>query len=67
MRKLKLAAVKLWKESPRFKRIACLDGKFKHNSFTKLTNNLHHKWASLLFQLRVGHVPLNMYLYKIKK
>ena len=67
LRKLKLAAIKLWKESPRFERIAHLGATFKHNSFTKLTNNMHHERASLLFQLRVGHVPLNAYLYKIKK
>ena len=67
LRKLKLAAEKLWKKSPRFERIAQLGTKFKHNSFAKLTNNLHREQASLLFQLRVGHIPLDAYLYKIKK
>ena len=67
MRKLNLAAKKLWSESPRFNRIAHIDMDFKHNSFAKLSYNLHCERASLLFQLRVGHVPLNMYLHKIQK
>ena len=67
MRRLNLAAAKFWKESPRFERIAHLGAKFKNNSYDKLTNNLHHERTSLLFQLRVGDVPLNAYLYKIKK
>lgn len=65
--KLDLAAKKLWSESPRFNRIAHIDVSFKHNSFAKLSYNLHHERASLLFQLRVGHVPLNTYLHKIQK
>ena len=65
--KLKLKAINLWKDLLRFDGMKKLDLKFKHNSFSKLTHNLHLDHASLLFQLRAGHVPLNAYLHKIQK
>ena len=41
--------------------------KFKYNTFAKITHKLQHERASLLFQLRVGHVPLNAHLYRLQK
>ena len=58
---------KLWKSSPRFNRLACLDPDIKCNNYAKLLSGLHRDWASLLFQLRTGHVPLNAFLFKIPK
>ena len=58
---------KLWKESTRYERMAQLEPNYKINSFSKLMLNLHRDRASLLFQLREGHVPLNAYLHKIQK
>ena len=68
MHKLKVSAEKLWKSSPRYERMAHLDLNIKLNKYAKLSNSLHRDQASLLFQLRTGHIPLNTYLYyKIRK
>ena len=48
-------------------RLVQIDLNLKYIAFTKLMHNLHHDRASLLFQLRAGHVPLNAYLHKIQK
>ena len=65
--KLKVAAIDLWNESIRHERMMWINLEFKHNTFIKLIHNLHQEQASLLFQLRMGHVPLNAYLHKIQK
>ena len=65
--KLKLAAMEIWTSSPRFNRIALIDPDLTHTKFAKLTNGLSHNQASLLFQLRLGHVLLQSYLHRIKK
>ena len=44
-----------------------IDPDFKNNTFIKLIHKVHRERASLLFQLRMGHVPLNAYLHKIQK
>ena len=67
MRKLKQKATAFWKTSPRYNRLTQIDSHFKISNFAKLTHNLHRDQASLLFQLRTGHVPLNAYLYKIQR
>ena len=67
MHKLRDTAEQLWKKSPRYKKLVCIDPIIKLNSFTKLTSNLHCEQASILFQLRTRHMPLNAYLYKIQK
>ena len=48
-------------------RLVRIDLNLKYIAFAKLTCNLHCDRASLLFQLRAGHVPLNAYLQKIQK
>ena len=65
--KLRIRAIELWKDSPRYDRLAQIDPNLKYIAFAKLTHNLHCDRASLLFQLRAGHVPLNAYLHKIQK
>ena len=65
--RLKTAAVKLWSKSPRFDRMALIDPDFAHNKFAKLTRSISRNQASILFQLRSGHVPLNTYLHRIRK
>ena len=50
------------------KRYACLraiDASVPSKQFQKLTANLTRKQASLLVQLRTGHVPLNHHLARI--
>ena len=59
--------VKLWSQSPRFNRMALIDLEFSHTKFAKLTRSISRNQASILFQLRLGHVPLNTYLHRIKK
>jgi ribonuclease HI len=66
-RKIKLAAIKVWNRSPRFDRMAMIDPDLKHTTFAKLTRSISRNQASVLFQLRSGHVPLNTYLHRIKK
>ena len=53
---------RLWKKSPRYEKMPCIDLGTKLNGFAKITNYIHHERASLLFQLRTRHVPLNAYL-----
>ena len=67
MLKLKAAALDLWKGSIRYERMMCIDSEFEHDTFIKLIHKLHRERASLLFPLRMGHVPLNTYLHKIQK
>jgi ribonuclease HI len=64
---VKLAAVKVWSSSPRFDRMALVDPDLAHTKFAKLTRSISRNQASLLFQLRSGHVPLNTYLNRIRK
>ena len=66
-RKIKLAAIASWASSPRFDRMALIDPDLSHAKFAKLTRSLSRNHASILFQLRSGHVPLNTYLHRIKK
>ena len=66
-RKIKKAAMKFWSHSPRFDWMALIDPDFSHNKFAKLTHNISRNQASILFQLRSGHIPLNMYLHRINK
>ena len=65
--KLKIKAIDLWKESPRHNKLAQIDPNLKYVVFAKLTCNLHRDRASILFQLRAGHIPLNTYLHRIQK
>jgi ribonuclease HI len=56
-----------WKDSDRGRRIALIDDNFPYNSFRKRTYALTRNQASMMIQLRCGHVPLNGYLFKIGK
>ena len=65
--KIKIATIKLWSASPSFDRMALIDPDFSHLKFVKLMCSLSYNQASMLFQLRLRHVPLNTYLHRIKK
>lgn len=56
-----------WKRSPRYQRILRVDESTPSNKFLTLAGELKRNEASLLFQLRTGHIPLRAHLYKIKK
>lgn len=58
---------KYWEESDRSQRVALIDDEFPFNSFRKRTHLLTRNQASLMIQLRSGHIPLNGYLFRIAK
>jgi hypothetical protein len=65
--KLEGRAKRLWRASPRFEKIGRVDRSLPSKNFMKLVEGLPRKKASLLFQLRVGHVPLRAHLFRIKR
>jgi ribonuclease HI len=56
-----------WKASPRFNKINALDPSFPSNKFIKLISDdrLSRMDTSHICQLRMGHIPLNIYLERI--
>ncbi|TFY75555.1 hypothetical protein EWM64_g8458, partial [Hericium alpestre] len=59
-----------WRADARCTNLKQLDDKLPGKSFMSLLNkadSLCRAHASLLFQLRVGHVPLNAYLHRFSK
>ena len=66
-KKLKTRWAETWKVSPCYARFQHIDMNFPFNKFQKINNALSRLQASLLMQLQTGHVPLNSYLYHIKK
>ena len=64
---LKVKWKKAWQDSPRYARFQHVDPNFPFNKYRKISDRLSRSQASLLMQLRTGHVPLNSYLYRIKK
>ena len=65
--KLKDKWVDTWRQSERGTRFEAIDDKFPFNSFRKRTYSLNRLQASLMIQLRSGHIPLNSYLFRINK
>jgi hypothetical protein len=65
--KLKRAAAKVWQRSPRYERMKRIDPALPSDKFSKQTSKMLRKHASLLFQLRSGHAPLNTHLHRIQK
>jgi ribonuclease HI/endonuclease/exonuclease/phosphatase family metal-dependent hydrolase len=58
---------KVWDESPRKDRFLRLDPDFPFVRFRKRLFQLTRKQASIIMQLRTGHIPLNFYLKRIGK
>jgi len=56
-----------WQDSPCSTRFQHIDPDFPFNKFRKLSEQLSRSEASLMMQLRMGHIPLNSYLHCIKK
>ena len=52
-----------WQGSPRYARFQHIDTNFPFSKFRKLSDRLSRSQASLLMQLRTGHIPLNSYLH----
>ena len=56
-----------WRASPRYARFQHIDTDFPFNKYRKISDRLSRSQASLLMQLQTGHIPLNSYLFRIKK
>jgi hypothetical protein len=56
-----------WAESPRKRKTELFDESFPFKDFQKKRDKLTRGQASLLMQVRTGHIPLNSYLAKIGK
>ena len=56
-----------WKRSPRFKKLRQIDQSLPSDKFLEITSSLNCRQASLLTQLRTGHIPINKHLHRIQK
>lgn len=56
-----------WSSSPRFLRMKAIDPSLPSDDFLDIASQLRRNQASLLFQLRSGHIPLNETLHRIKR
>jgi ribonuclease HI len=67
--KLKIRWAKEWRQSPCTARLKHIDPMLPSSKFLKLISDadLSRKGASWLYQLRVGHFPLNAYLHRFKR
>jgi ribonuclease HI len=65
--KLNKMWAKIWTNSPRKDRFTQTDPDFPFNSFRKRLFMLTRNQASIIMQIRVGHIPLNYYLRRIGK
>src|SRR5437016_1657502 len=54
-----------WESSPRRARMERIDKSFPFKNFRKLQNKLTRSQSSLLLQIRSGHIPLNVHLFKL--
>ena len=52
-----------WQDSPCYARFQHINMNFPFSKFQKLSDRLSRSQASLLMQLRTGHIPLNSYLH----
>ena len=57
----------MWLGSPRQPKLSRIDPNFTYSRYTKIQSDLSRHQASLLTQVRTGHIPLNFYLHRIKK
>ena len=57
----------MWAKSPWKGQMDKIDDKLPSHSFLMVTNHLTRAQASILMQLRTGHIPLNCFLHKISK
>ena len=66
-RRLKNKWEESWEDSERGKHFDAIDEDFPFTGFRKRTNSLTRAQASLMVQIRSGHIPLNCYLFKINR
>jgi hypothetical protein len=63
--KLAKRAADMWRRSPRYGKLEKIDRSMLSKSFMELVDDLPRKKASILMQLRTGHVPLCAHLFRI--
>ena len=56
-----------WKNSERENLLRTIDNSAPSKKYLRLIRGLDHRQASLLFQLRSGHIGLNHHLFRIHK
>ncbi|KAJ3492820.1 hypothetical protein NLJ89_g11157 [Agrocybe chaxingu] len=56
-----------WSKSPRKQRLDAIDPDFPFDEYRQLQGKLTRAQASLLIQIRSGHIPLNAYLFRFGK
>jgi ribonuclease HI len=56
-----------WKLSPRYRKLKYIDSSLPSKKFIQNTSSLSRVQTSLLVQLRTGHLPLNLHLFRIKR
>jgi len=56
-----------WSVSPRRNRMRLLDTTFPFDKYCSIVNSLTRAQGSIILQIRTQHIPLNAYLFKIKK
>jgi ribonuclease HI len=67
LKKLRSQWLEKWKTSPRYDKISRFDDSLPMSNFAKICEGLTRAQRSLLVQIRTGHVPLNKYLFQIKR
>ena len=65
--RLKLKWKVRWRKSPQHNRLSRHDPQFPPSTFYKTRDKLSCREASLLTQIRTGHIPLKSYLHRIKR
>jgi ribonuclease HI len=66
-KKAKARWINEWTTSPRSARIHKIDRSLPSNDYLHIIDQLRRNQASILTQLRTGHIPLNVVLHRIKK
>lgn len=64
--RLKVRSKQSFAKSPRYAPFCRIDKSLPSDKYRKLISSLPRKHASILTQLRTGHVPLNKHLHRIK-
>jgi len=67
LKELKEEAAASFAKSPRFRRLHEVDSSVPSPKFQKIVSFLPRRHASLLIQLRTGHIPLSRHLFTIGK
>ena len=67
MNKLKKRWERRWKSSPREDLLKTIDNSAPSKKYLHLIADLDRRQASILFQLRMGHIGLNHHLFRIRK